>query len=121
MIDAASGGALGDMSPTEARNLIEKMTSNSQQFSARSDAIVIRGVNEVATNSSSSAETKKLEGKLDALVNLVTQLAVNKKSAHVAKLCGLCSSADHHTDLCPFVQQSEAIEQREAYAANIYN
>ena len=88
---------------------------------ARSDAIVIRGLHEVATNSSSSAETKKLEGKLDALVNLVTQLAMNKKSAPVARLCGLCSSADHHTDLCPSVQQSEAIEQPEAYAANIYN
>jgi len=65
-------------------------------------------VHEVATNSSS--ETKKLEGKLDALVNLVTQLAMNQKSAPVARLCGLCSSADHHTDLCPFVKQSKAIE-----------
>ncbi|KAL5158985.1 hypothetical protein HKD37_15G043354 [Glycine soja] len=91
------------------------MASNSQQFSAISDAIIIRGVHEVATNS--SGETKKLEGKLDALVNLVTQLAMNKKSAPVARLCGLCSSADHYTDLCP----SEAIEQPEAYAANIYN
>ena len=72
MIDAASGGALGDMNPAEARNLIEKMASNSQHFSARNDAIVIRGVHKVATNSSSAAETKKLEDKLDALVNLVT-------------------------------------------------
>ena len=102
MIDAASGGALGDMTPAEARNLIKKMTSNSQQFSARSDAIVIRGVHEVVTNS--SGETKKLEGKLDVLVNLVTQLAMNKKSAPIARLCGLCSSADHHIDLCPSVQ-----------------
>ena len=46
---------------------------------------------------------------------------MNQKSAPVARLYGLCSSADHHTDLCPFVQQSEAIEQPEAYAANIYN
>jgi len=121
MIDAASGGALGDITPAEARNLIEKMASNSQQFSARSDVIVIRGVHEVATNSSSSGETKKFEGKLDALVNLVTQLAMNKKFVPVARLCGLCSSADHHIDLCPSVQQSEAIEQPEAYAVNIYN
>ncbi|KAH1226061.1 hypothetical protein GmHk_11G032822 [Glycine max] len=121
MIDAACGGALGDMTLAEARNLIKKMASNSQQFSARSNAIVIRGVHEVATNSSSSGETKKLEGKLDVLVNLVTQLAMNKKSAPVARLCGLCSSIDHHTDLCPSVQQSEAIEQPEAYAANICN
>jgi len=121
MIDVASGGALGDMTPSEARNLIEKMASNSQQFSAGSDAIVIRGVHEVTTNSSSSVETKKLEGKLDALVNLATQLALNKKFVPVARLCGLCSSADHHTDLCPSLQQSEAIEQSEAYVANIYN
>ena len=77
MIDAANGGALGDMTPIEARNLIEKMTSNSQQFSARNDAIVLRGVHEVATDSSSFTENEKLEGKLDALVNLVTQLAMN--------------------------------------------
>ncbi len=121
MIDAASGGALGDMTPAEARNLIEKMASNSQQFSARNDAIVIRGVHEVATNSSASSETKKLEGKLDALVNLVTQLALNQKFVTVARVCGLCSSADHHTDLCPSMQQPGAIEQPEAYAANIYN
>jgi len=67
-------------------------------------------VHKVATNSSSSGETKKLEGKIDALVNLVTQLAMNKKSASVARLCGLCSFADHHIDLCPSVQQSKAIE-----------
>jgi len=30
MIDVASGGALGDITPAEARNLIEKMASNSQ-------------------------------------------------------------------------------------------
>jgi len=119
MIDVTSSGAIGDMTPVEARNLIEKMASNSQQFSARNDAIVIRGVHEVATNSSSSDETKKLEGKLDVLVNLVTQLAMNKKSAPIARLCGLCSSADYHTDLCPSVQQSEAIEQPGAYDANI--
>jgi len=121
MVDASSGAALGDMSLVEARNLIVKMASNSQQFSAKNDAIVIRGVHEVATNSSASSETKKLEGKLDAFVNLVTQLAMNKKSAPVTRLCGLCSSADHHTDLCPSVQQSGAIEQPEAYVANIYN
>ena len=104
MTDAASGGALGDMTPVEARNLVEKITSNSQQFSARNDAIVLRGVHEVTMNSSSSTENKKLEGKLDALVNLVTQIAMNQKSAPVARVCGLCSSADHHTNLYPSLQ-----------------
>ncbi|KAL5148653.1 hypothetical protein HKD37_13G035655 [Glycine soja] len=68
-------------------------------------------------NSSSSVENKKLEGKLDALVNLVTQLAMNQKfaSAPVARVCGLCSSPCHHIDLCPSLQQSGVNEQPEAY------
>jgi len=53
------------------------------------------------------------------LVNLVTQLALNYKFVPVAKVCGLCSSANHHTDLCPSMQQPGEIEQPEAYAANI--
>ena len=75
----------------------------------------------MATDSSSSAENKKLEGKLDALVNLVTQLALNQKSTPVARVCGLCSSADHHTDVCPSLQQSGVNDHPKAYAANIYN
>uniref|UniRef100_A0A151UDT8 DUF6738 domain-containing protein n=1 Tax=Cajanus cajan TaxID=3821 RepID=A0A151UDT8_CAJCA len=63
MIDAASGGALGDMTPASARGLIEKMASNSQQFNMRSDAIVVRGVHDVGA--SKSTEHKKLES-LDA-------------------------------------------------------
>ena len=55
----------------------------------------------MATDSSSSTENKKLKGKLDALVNLVTQLAMNQKSTPVSRVYGLCSSADHHSDLCP--------------------
>ncbi|KAL2325811.1 hypothetical protein Fmac_024869 [Flemingia macrophylla] len=66
------------------------MASNSSSFDARNDAIVIRGVHDVATDT--SAETRKVEGKLDALVNLVTQLA-----------------------------QPGVNEHPEAYAANIYS
>ncbi|KAF1894431.1 hypothetical protein Lal_00046848, partial [Lupinus albus] len=54
IIDAPCGGAIGDMTPFEARCLIEKMASNSQQFNARSgDAIVVRGVHDVGTNAAS--------------------------------------------------------------------
>ncbi|KAL2325829.1 hypothetical protein Fmac_024887 [Flemingia macrophylla] len=52
-------------------------------FGARNDVIVIRGVHDVVTDT--SAETRKVEGKLDALVNLVTQLAVNQKPASIAR------------------------------------
>ncbi|KAL2325826.1 hypothetical protein Fmac_024884 [Flemingia macrophylla] len=72
----------------EARHSIEKMASNSSScFGARNDVTVIRGVHDVATVT--SAETRKVEGKLDALVNLVTQLAMNQKPASVARVCGI--------------------------------
>ncbi|KAL2319721.1 hypothetical protein Fmac_028690 [Flemingia macrophylla] len=74
------------------------------QFSARNDAIAIRGVHDVATDT--STETRKLEGKVDAIVNLVTQLATNQKSASVARVFGIHSSNDHHTSGCPSSQQA---------------
>ncbi|KAL2334043.1 hypothetical protein Fmac_015256 [Flemingia macrophylla] len=86
----------------ETRHLIEKMAPNSKQFSARNDVIVIRGVHDVATDT--STEARKLEGKLDALVNSVTHLAANQKPVSVAIVCGICSSNDHHTIACPSSQ-----------------
>ncbi|KAL2325849.1 hypothetical protein Fmac_024907 [Flemingia macrophylla] len=74
-------------------------TDSCNRFGARNDAIVIRGVHDVATNT--SAESRKVEAKLDALVNLVTQLTVNQKTASVARVCGIRSSTDHHTNACP--------------------
>ncbi|KAL2319659.1 hypothetical protein Fmac_028628 [Flemingia macrophylla] len=88
-------------------------------FSARSDAIIIRGVHHVATDT--SAETRKLEGKLDALVNLVTQLAANYKPTSIARVYGIRSSNDLHTSVCPSSQQYGVDEHPEAYAANTYS
>ncbi|KAL2319007.1 hypothetical protein Fmac_032883 [Flemingia macrophylla] len=89
------------------------------QFSARNDAIVIRGVHDVARDT--SATTRKLEVKLDALVNLVTQVAANQKNASIARLCGIRSSNDHHTIVCSSAQQSGVDEHPEDYAANTYS
>ncbi|KAL2340428.1 hypothetical protein Fmac_008368 [Flemingia macrophylla] len=75
----------------EARHLIKKMASNSQQFGARYDAIIIRGFHHVAIDT--SAEIRKLKGKLDALVNLMTQLTMNQKSTSNAIQTSI---ADHH-------------------------
>ncbi|KAL2318971.1 hypothetical protein Fmac_032847 [Flemingia macrophylla] len=88
------------------------------RFSARNEAIFIRGVHDVATDT--YAKTRKLEGKLDALVNLVTQLEANQKPASVARVCGICSSNDHHI-VCPSSQQSGVDEHPEAYNANNYS
>ncbi|KAF1867851.1 hypothetical protein Lal_00012747 [Lupinus albus] len=95
IIDAASGGALGDMTHFEARSLIEKMASNSQQFNARSgDAIVVRGVHDVGTN---AARQDKLETKIDSLTTLITH------------------------DMCPSLLEPRTGDHPEAYAANINN
>ncbi|KAL2319598.1 hypothetical protein Fmac_028567 [Flemingia macrophylla] len=99
----------------ETRHLINMMVPNSSEFSARNDAIVIRGVHDVATDT--SAETRKLEGKLDALVNLVTQLAANRSPLSL-KRRGIRSSNDHYTSVCTCSQQSGADKHPEAYAAN---
>ncbi|KAL2319735.1 hypothetical protein Fmac_028704 [Flemingia macrophylla] len=68
-----------------------------------------------------SAKTRKLEGKLDALVNLVTKLAASQKHASVARVCGIRSSNDHDTSVCPSLQQSGVDEHPEAYLANTYS
>ncbi|KAL2319040.1 hypothetical protein Fmac_032916 [Flemingia macrophylla] len=62
-----------------------------------------------------------LEGKLDALVNLVTQLAANQKPTSVARVCNIRSSNDHRTSVCPSSLQSRVDEHPEAYAANTYS
>ncbi|KAL2327587.1 hypothetical protein Fmac_021014 [Flemingia macrophylla] len=88
----------------ETWHLIEKITPNSSQFGARNEAFVIIGVHDVATDT--SAETRKLEGKLYALVNLVTQLAANQKPASIARVCDIRYSNDHHTSVCPSSQSN---------------
>ncbi|KAF1893015.1 hypothetical protein Lal_00013734 [Lupinus albus] len=119
IIAAASGGALGDMTPFEARCLIEKMASNSQQFNARSgDAIVVRGVHDVATN---AARQDKLETKIDSITTLITQLAINQQKSSMARVCGICTSTDHYTDVCPSLLEPRTGDHPKAYAANIYN
>ncbi|KAL2334091.1 hypothetical protein Fmac_015304 [Flemingia macrophylla] len=61
---------------------------------------------------------RKLEGKLDAFVNLVTHLAANRSLPLFARVCGIRSSNDHHTSVYPSSQQSGVDEHPEAYAAN---
>ncbi|KAL2319549.1 hypothetical protein Fmac_028518 [Flemingia macrophylla] len=78
-----------------------------------------QGVHDVATDT--YAETRKLEGKLDALVNLVTQLVANQKPASIERVCGIRPSNDHYTSVCPYSQQSGVDEHPEAYAISARN
>ncbi|KAL2319678.1 hypothetical protein Fmac_028647 [Flemingia macrophylla] len=93
--------------------------SAASRFTGRNNAILFRGVHDLATDT--TTKTRKLEGKVDVLVNLVTQLAANQKPGSVARVCGIRSSNDHHTCVCPSSQQSGVDEHPEAYAADHHN
>ncbi|KAL2334028.1 LOW QUALITY PROTEIN: hypothetical protein Fmac_015241 [Flemingia macrophylla] len=98
---------------------LDKDDGSQLLFSARNDAIAIRGVHDVATDI--SVEGRKLEGKLDALVSLVSLLAVNQKSASVARVYGTRSCNDNHPSVWPSSQKSGVDEHHEAHAANTYS
>ncbi|KAL0355258.1 UNVERIFIED_CONTAM: hypothetical protein Sradi_3972700 [Sesamum radiatum] len=90
LIDAASGGALFNKTPTEARNLISIMASNTQQFGTRYDDPPKRS-NEVS-----------MADQLSELTSLVKKFVVEK---HHVKACGICTSPEHVTDMCPTLQE----------------
>ncbi|KAL0395775.1 UNVERIFIED_CONTAM: hypothetical protein Scaly_0025900 [Sesamum calycinum] len=94
LIDAASGGALFNKTPTEARNLISIMASNTQQFGTRYDDPP-RKTNEVSIAA--------FDDRLNELTSLVKKLAV-ERTQHV-KACGICTSPQHVTDMCPTLQE----------------
>ena len=90
MIDAASGGALVNKTPTEARNLISNMAANAQQFGTRQD-YPQRRVNEVNVSS--------IDQRLDTLTALVEKLVVG--NTQQVKACNICAVPGHPTDMCP--------------------
>ena len=51
MINVASGGALVDKIPQQARVLISNVAANSQQFNTQTE-LPVRKVNEISTSSS---------------------------------------------------------------------
>nr|XP_027067750.1 uncharacterized protein LOC113693401 [Coffea arabica] len=97
IIDAASGGALVNKTPQEARDLIEGMAENSQQFGTRED-VPIRRVNEV--------ETPSMQQQLAELTAFVRQQAV--RNASQARVCGICTGMGHSADMCPMIQEETA-------------
>ena len=89
MLDAASGGAVVNKTPQEAKDLIIIMAANSQQFGSKTD--ILSRVEKV--NSSS------LESYISHLTNLVQNMAMGTRQQ--AKLCGICAHPEHTTDMCP--------------------
>ncbi|XP_073024340.1 uncharacterized protein [Primulina eburnea] len=94
MIDAASGGALINKTPQEARALISNMAANAQQFGTRQDNPP-RQVNEVSVT--------PIDQKLDSLTSLLEKLVVGQ--VQQAKACGTCAMVGHSTDTCPTLQE----------------
>ncbi|RDY12443.1 hypothetical protein CR513_02763, partial [Mucuna pruriens] len=103
MIDATSGGALMDKTPTAARHLIFNMASNTQQFGIRG-ASQSRMVNEIG-----AVDNLRLENQLTKSTSLVRQLVVGQhQPSIVAKVCGICTSVEHPTDMCPTLQETKS-------------
>ncbi len=69
MIDAASGGALMNKTPEEARNLISSMAANAQQFGNRQ---------EVAPHKVKEEVNHSINQKLDMLTSVVQQMVISK-------------------------------------------
>ncbi|KAG8493733.1 hypothetical protein CXB51_011200 [Gossypium anomalum] len=89
MVDAASGGALVNMTPQQARDLISTMAANSQQFRANPETP--RRVHQLSNST--------LEDKTDRLTNIMSSLVAEK--AKPARVCGICAAPEHTTDACP--------------------
>ncbi|XP_073017773.1 uncharacterized protein [Primulina eburnea] len=102
MIDAASGGALVNKTPQEARALISNMAANAQQFSTRQDNPP-RQVNEVSVT--------PIDQKLVSLTSLLEKLVA--RQVQQVKACGVCAMVGHPTDMCPSLQE-EATQQANA-------
>ena len=52
---------------------------------------------------------------------MATSQKPTTSSTSVARLCVVCTSRDHYTDVCPTLQPSAASDAPQAYATNIYN
>ncbi|RDY05582.1 hypothetical protein CR513_10556, partial [Mucuna pruriens] len=110
MIDATSGGALMDKTPATTRHLISNMASNTHQFGIRGPS-QSRMVNEIG-----AASNQRLENQLTELTSLVRQLAVGQhQPAMAAKVCGICTSVEHPTDMCPTLQETELDQLENPY------
>ncbi|KAF1872126.1 hypothetical protein Lal_00033779, partial [Lupinus albus] len=73
---------------------------------------LVRGVHDVGTN---AARQDKLETKIDSLTTLITQLAINQQKSSMARVCGICTSSDHYSDMCPSLLEPRTGDHPEAF------
>ncbi|XP_057452604.1 uncharacterized protein LOC130744434 [Lotus japonicus] len=110
MIDSASGGALFNKTPAAARNLIETVAANSQQFGTRAISQT-KAVNEICIAGTTDS---LITNKLDDLQSMIRQIALNQNQCapvptpqRTAIVCGICTSPEHPTDACPTLREDE--------------
>ncbi|KAK5795327.1 hypothetical protein PVK06_036588 [Gossypium arboreum] len=89
MVDAASGGALINMTPQQAKDLISTMAVNSQQFRANPEPP--RRVHQLSNST--------IKDRLDRLTNIMNSLVTEKSKPD--RVCGICATPEHTTDACP--------------------
>ncbi|KAK5837435.1 hypothetical protein PVK06_013245 [Gossypium arboreum] len=89
MVDTASGGALVNMTPQQARDLISTMAANSQQFRANPEPP--KRVHQLSNST--------IEDRLDRLTNIVNSLVTEKSKP--ARVCRICATPEHTTGACP--------------------
>ncbi|RDX64643.1 hypothetical protein CR513_56783, partial [Mucuna pruriens] len=103
MIEAASGGASMDKTLTTARHLISNIASNTQQFGIK------RADQPWMVNEIGAVENLRLDNQLTELTSLVRQLVVGQHQPSIAaKICGICTSMEHPTNMCPTLQETES-------------
>ena len=96
IIDVASGGALVNKTPEQARILISNMAENIQQFGTRRNDSV-RHFGEVQSSS--------MEPQLANLTVMVSKLV--NGGVQRPKLCGICCLEGHTTEVCPQLQEGD--------------
>nr|KAJ0227398.1 hypothetical protein LSAT_V11C100046190 [Lactuca sativa] len=114
LINASSGGSLGDMTPTEIRELIEKLAIESKHSGNEDEWYPdqARGVKEVSN--------VHLEAQISELTKAV--LLLTKEKAVAKKPCGICLKTDHPADMCPILQEDVApVKAVGGYQQNFQN
>ncbi|XP_050941582.1 uncharacterized protein LOC127149752 [Cucumis melo] len=108
-VDAATGGALVDKTPTKARELISRMTENSQSFGNRASEL----------ENSLIKEVSELKSQMLNMTILLTSF-VQGTPLKVTK-CGICGFVGHPNDKCLEVIEDVNIVRKYDPHGNTYN
>ncbi|XP_022024088.1 uncharacterized protein LOC110924382 [Helianthus annuus] len=103
LINASSGGALLDKTPTQIRALITSIAEDTKHSAHDEEwyTDVPREVKEVST--------PHIETQLAELTKAIMQLTKDKSAELQARACGICLQFGNPTDMCPTLQ--EDVEQ----------